>query len=257
MAAHHGTDDGPGPVEAVPRLLERISRLLTYLGENPEASLSDIAAAVALSPATTSRQLHALHHLGWVDRRGDRGLWRIGPRLHALMAGAPYRKRLIAAARPELHALSARIQAPVILAGLVRSRRQIIIEARPSGSSKLPLSEQEDLYSTATGRILIAYLPARPRQRLIDRLSLPRPDAWSGIATRRELQNAFAQIRRQAWERFERRSDSIMGEAVPLADGEGGTAALGTWRRLDSNTFRTELHETARRITAALGISNP
>ena len=52
MAAHHGTDDGPGPVEAVPRLLERISRLLTYVGEHPETSLSDIAAAVALSPAT-------------------------------------------------------------------------------------------------------------------------------------------------------------------------------------------------------------
>ncbi|GDY13207.1 hypothetical protein LBMAG53_20850 [Planctomycetota bacterium] len=244
-------------MEPVPRLLERISRLLTYLGEHPEMSLSDLATAVDLSPATASRQLHALHHLGWVDRRGDRGLWRIGPRLHALMAGAPYRERLIAVARPELQVLSARLQAPVVLASLVRDRRQIILEVRPSGSTKLPLSEQEDLFSTATGRVLIAHLAARPRQRLIDRLGLPSAAVWPGIATRRELQNAMAQIRRLGWERFERRADNIMGEAVPLADGEGGTVALGTWRRLDSRTFRTELHESARRIFAALGISTP
>lgn len=63
-------------------------------------ALREAAARAALPPATATRLLHNLCILGWAwaDQQGQRGRYRLGPRLEALANRRPYHGRLVAAA---------------------------------------------------------------------------------------------------------------------------------------------------------------
>lgn len=242
-------------MENAPRVLMRASRLLSQIGESPGASVITLASAADLPVATTSRLLNALFALGWVDRQGARGGWRIGPRLHAMMCGLPYRERLIGAARATMEHLAKELGAPVTLSGLMRDRRQILCESAPDGAAMSSLCEQDDLYYTAAGRVLIAHLPPAQRRRQVDRIGRPRRvTTWAGVLTRLELLRALAQIRRQGSERFVRSETRSVHEAVAIPDGDGGTVALSTRRPADHVDQRPQLAEAARAIAATLGI---
>jgi DNA-binding IclR family transcriptional regulator len=218
----------------VSRLLDRATTLISALGSRPgqPRTVHELAAEVALPPATCTRLLKRLVDLGWADQDGNRGAYRLGPRAYALTAAAPYRQHLVAAAAPLMRRMSTRWpQAGVVLVVLRPWSRQLLWECgayNDTGSGRMRLVA-EDLWSGASGRVLVANLAARDRHLWIDHVGLPAPTVWRGIATRRELLAALNDLRHDSVAEVEQQARGLYAVAVPLPDGDGGTAALGAY----------------------------
>ena len=120
--------------------------------------------------------------------------------MHGLAERRPYLTAGIQALRPRLDALVLRLQQPVVLVRLCGSRRQLLMLRAPDrdGLDSLPIDDQ-DIYGTASGRLLLAHLSRHRRQRLIDELGLPAAGVWPGVVDRQELLAECRQLRRAAW----------------------------------------------------------
>lgn len=238
----------------MPDLLDRASALIAVLGADPgrPLAIAEAAARSRLPTATCTRLLKRLVALGWADQDGNRGAYRLGPRAYALTAAAPYRQRLLAGAAPAMRRLSAVWPAAgVVLVVLRPWGRHLLWEcgAYNGGDGRLRLVA-EDLWSGASGRVLVANLPLRERQRWIDHVGLPAPSAWKGIATRRELLSALAEIRREGATEVDQPARGLHAIAVDLRDGDGGHAALGAYLPLTAP--RERLLEDLRRTAAGI-----
>jgi len=237
-------------MEYVPRLLERATRVIAALGAEPQA-LHAVAAAAVLPPATCTRLLKELVRLGWADQDGNRGGYRRGPRAYALAADAPYRPHLVEAWAPRMRELGRRWPAAgVVLVVLRPWGRHLLWECgafNGGGAGRLRLIAEE-LWGGASGRLLLALMPPRERHRWIDHVGLPAPALWRGIATRRELLDALAGIRRERWCEVVQAKRGLWASATPIADGEGGHAALGAYLPLSAarDGLPADLLATAR-----------
>lgn len=208
-------------------VLARASALLSDLAAVPGQGLDDLAAGAGIPRATCARLLVALAGLGWVEHAGRGRGWRLGPRAQAIAEGAPYRTRLLAAARPQLFAAARALGQPVALSVLLGTRRLVLERAHPDGrcDRRLEIDGQADVPASFTGRLLLALQPAARRRRLCRLLGLPDPRRWPGCVDRRELQ---AELRRLARAREDGGGGRLACAAVALPDGAGGWAALGT-----------------------------
>lgn len=187
-------------------------------------ALREAAAQAGLPPATATRLLHDLCLLGWADQQGLRGRYRLGPRLEELSGRQPYHGRLVAAAAPVLDRLSVRHQVRVVLAVLRRDRRLALIER--GHEEGVRSRERDDLYASASGRMLVAQLGWRDRQRLVATKGLPGPGQWRAAQTWPELNAACREARRQGWI-INDPTGPLIGIGVAIPDGDGGLAAIG------------------------------
>ncbi len=220
----------------MPRLLERATSIIAALGAEPLA-LHAVARATLLPPATCTRILKELVRLGWADQDGNRGDYRLGPRAYAVTSATPYRQQLVGSMAPAMRALAGRWPtAGIVLVVLRPWRRHLLWECgayNGAATGRLRLVAEE-LWSGASGRVLVAALPARERHRWIDHVGLPPPSVWRGIATSRELLGALAEIRRDGCAELLQPRRKLWAVAVPIPDGAGGTAALGAYLPLDA-----------------------
>jgi DNA-binding IclR family transcriptional regulator len=212
------------------RTIDRITRLFSALGAGSSLATGAIAAASGLPAATCSRLLKGLVEAGWVDQAGNRGEYRLGPRLYALAEARPYQEALLAVAMPQMRALTARHpRSGAVLVGL-RPWRRIGIWGCGDGhgeQGRFDLLHEENIWSGASGRLLVALQPPRRRRQWIEAVGLPNAEQWPAILSRAELLAALADLRRQRSSVVRQQSKGLIAAAVPLADPQGGWLALG------------------------------
>lgn len=236
------------------QVLARASALLSDLAAAPGQGLDDLAAGCRLPRATCARLLAALADLGWVEHAGRGRGWRLGPRAQAVAEGAPYRTRLLAAARPVLADAARALGQPVALSVLLGARRLILERVAPDGrrDRRLEVDEQADVPASLAGRLLLAIQPPARRRRLCRDLALPDPHRWPGLLDSRELATELRRLAREQ-EAVELRGRLAMAVRL-LPDGEGGHAALGTYApRPGHPRAAAILRRAAQAIARALG----
>lgn len=211
------------------RVLERTTRLLEALAERPAWHLSELAVRVDLPPATTARLLASLVELAWADQIAPRGAYRLGPRAEALAERRPYLGRLVTAARPLLADLAHGLGQGAVLTCLAGDQRRVLLLRTPHHAvpvSELPVADR-DLYATASGRLLLAHLAPRPRNRLFDRLGPPAKTTWPGLLDRRELLAELRLLRRTGLS--EDRSGQWHALAAWAGNWDGHGTAVGSF----------------------------
>jgi len=241
----------------VSSVLGRASRILELLAaEGGRAwSVGEVAEALELPPTTCHRLLGELVQLGWVDQRGRRQGYSLGPRVFALSSGEPYRAELMQRVRGPAARLAERLERQVVVAGLRNAARQTLVAYGPGGLPlRVPqLMETNDMYSTSGGRLLLALLPAFQRRRVIDCLGLPGRRQWPGVIDRRELRDELAVLRRQRWCCIDRPNGKVTMSAA-FQDPPAGWVAIGCYgpkRGFDESaaalvrSVAAELHRSA------------
>lgn len=235
------------------RSLQRASLVLSTLAAAPGQHLDAIAAHCALPRSSCARLLAALAALGWVEHHGARGGWRLGARAQALAEGRPYCTALVAAATGPLRAAAHTLQQPVALSVLAGNRRMVLMRVQPDGTCDRRLIVDPDvgLAGSTAGRLLIAMQTPALRRRLCAACGLPDPVCWPGVVDAHEL---ATELRALARERaLEHTHRGMRSAATVLPDGDGGWAALGTFRRGSGHPRALAvLAQAAKRITARL-----
>jgi len=182
--------------------LERgLAVLQVFRSDRPVLGISELARELDLTRSTTHRYVATLANLGYLDQDDSTRKYRLGPRVldlgFSLLASMDLRE----IAAPYLRGLSddtgytanlaIRDDIDVILIDRVRGRegRRHHLEFSLHVGSRLPS------YCTATGKVLLAFLPDEQLVRLLDRIDLVERGPRT-ITGRSELLGALQEARR-------------------------------------------------------------
>lgn len=154
--------------------------LCAFTPDRPALGISELATELALTRSTTHRYVTTLAMLGFLEQDAATRKYRLGPRVLDLGFAMLGSLELREIAAPHLRGLTEttghtsnlaiRDGTDVILIDRVRGRpgRYHHLEFTLHVGSRLPA------YCSATGKILLAYLPGRDLDRLLDGVDLER-----------------------------------------------------------------------------------
>lgn len=243
------------------QVVDRALNVLETLARKPDETLAlgDIAKAADLNPATCVRILRALTERRYVEQTGLRKGYRLGPMAYRLTGGQTlYRNDLVLAAEPEMKELAEQYGDVCVLGVLVGGRRFIIAETTGAASVRV---RSEILYSESpfrvpTGRLLMAHLPVRELDALLENATFPLP-GWPEMDDRSTLLAELARLRQENLLLCE--ENDIAAMAAPIEQNGQVVAALGFYLPLHrfSQDYRSSLpgdvDAAARNISAKLG----
>jgi DNA-binding IclR family transcriptional regulator len=234
----------------IPRVLARGLHLLEVIaaGGTQGMALADAADVAGLAYATAARLAAALEVAGWLERR--QGRWRIGPTallaVHGGSSAARFRERVL----PVLVALARRTGASATASVLHRGQRLLVAFAPAPGTDQhLPMGLRNEIWATASGRLLLARAGARAIARHLEDQGPP-GRAWPQVVDRQEVLTELTRLRRQGWATV--RTDTWGGMALAIDDGDGNAAVMamhvpvGDFTRAAEARFLAALRAAAR-----------
>ncbi len=144
------------------KVLEKTFDILEILSNDPgrEFSVSELAAFAKLNKATSGRILSDLCKRGYAFQSAFRGGYSLGPMAYSLSAKGVFRKDLVDAAHEIVRSFAhEEIKESVILATLHRGRRYILLNENGNKEVQpvIDMPWYDDMYITATGRLLLAH----------------------------------------------------------------------------------------------------
>ena len=247
---------GPQSVGRVFAILDTIS------GSNRSASLSELAKATG-APKTSLVGLLAGMTLEGCLVRDDAGRYALGPRVHSLAMRAMAGKELVSLVRPILADLSKATGETTVLGAMAPDADVVIYLERIESDNPIryavTVGQRRDLYSTATGKALLAYFePERLKQYLN---ATPRKHhTRTTITSASDLMAVLSRIRRDGIARNnDERVISASGMAAPIFARDGAVVAAlliaGPSERMRANAKNNEklLRQAAAECTRLLG----
>lgn len=216
------------PVEALRRGLV----MLEHLAGAGGAALSptDLAERQALKITTAYNLLKTLELCGFAQR-SRRGQYVLGWKYRSLTRPLRFDLNPHGPVAEAIRQVAQQTGESVVLATLVAGRRQVL--ARATGTqvvavdSATAAGEGESIWGQVTGRTLAAWCGADEFEIVIAQADLP-GSYWPGIATRKQLDNRLARIRRNGFATD--RGPDVTALAVPiLNDDDELLGALGLY----------------------------
>lgn len=245
-----------------PQSVERIFAVLNALAASQEAmGLSELARVLG-APKTSLVGLLA----GMVDgdflQREPNGGYRLGPRMFALSMRVVGRLNLTVLARPVLEWLEEQTGETALLGALAPSGDTAMyidkVESRSALRYTVSLGEHRELYCTAIGKLLLAYMPEAAQREYLETHALKR-FAQATVTDRRMLLKEIADSREAGF--FHTRGERVEGAsafAVPVFGFPGampfGVVVAGPSERMDRNEALhvARLREAATRLGLSL-----
>lgn len=212
------------------QVLKRVSEILDFVAENPEEpkGLGVIARYSGLNEGTCANIVKTLCEYNFLEQVDRKKGYVLGPRVYYLARNGPYRKDIVTAAEPLLSRLAAEVQETVLIATLYQGKRSVLLEV--NGNKVLNIRNdflmQENIYNTATGRLLLAFLSTAELENFINGKGLPNKKHWPEATTLKKLKNCLGSIRKQDMVLHYTQYD-VVGIAFPIKQHGKVIAALG------------------------------
>jgi len=226
------------------------------------ATLSEIARKTALPRSTTHHLLRALVEFGYLAQDGDARPYRLAPKLFRLTGRTWTKEQLAEIAMPFLDELSRRTGEGTSLAILRDGVVTVVAKRDPEGPVRVvqEIGATRQIYCTAVGKALAAWLPAPELEGIIARTAFERKTPRT-ITTRPAFQRELARIRATGFAvDNEEHIEGIRCLAAPVRDHTGGVRAslcvLGPTSRLPQRRLmeiRRPLAATAADLSVRLG----
>jgi len=242
------TDGAPQGAQAVLRALRLLK---SFHRGQPERSLADLAAEHGLTRTTTHRLLAALESEGLVARSADSGAYRLGPATLALGVEALHSHGLRNRVRPLLERL-ALATGETATFEVLHDGMVLIVDEVPGPhvlSSAGHVGTRWPLHATSTGKVLLAFQGAAPRElrrplAAFTRTTITDPDT---------LERELARVRDRGYA-------TVIGEleegfnavAVPVRDAFGEVAGALSLGGSNARLGRRELTQLAASLQDAL-----
>lgn len=238
-------------------LKKALSVLELLTGENRPMTAAMVAGQLGLSRQAAGRLLHQLEALGLVLRLPE-DFYFLGPRANKLALDVIGTSHISAAVRAILQDIVAHVGETCNI-GMLDGYDLVYIDRV---ECNWPLREQlrpgsrVPSHCTAMGKLLLAYLPSRRRERLLSVMPLARFTEYT-ITDPRALSEHFRQIREQGYS-INNQEDSVglIALAVPVRNSGGkvfaGLAIHGPEARMPIESARGHL-DLLRNAASKLG----
>ncbi len=232
-------------VQVVVRALD----ILEFVGQHGKepVQLMKIAENAGLSQPTTFnivKTLVAKKYLEQVDRKTG---YRLGPGVFQFTGTLSYSQNIVDAAKDIMEELGKELNETCLL-GVLRNKKRIVLHAVASNHDLLVRTRAEsDIYPTATGRLLIAFLSEKELNNLVKVIGLPAEQVWPGVQTREALEKELAKIRKDQFVQTLFSFKHIVGYAVPIRKNKEVVASLSVF--LPESRYTPQLKDKIARLT--------
>ena len=203
--------------------------------------LGNIAKKLNLAQPTCSRIVKELVNMGYLEQSAISKGFIPGPMAYSLAHGSSYRKDMTDIAAPLVRKCAEEIKESALIAVLNNGRRYVPYHHNGNPELQIIIDKPyyEDIYSTATGRMLLAYSSGDAISAFISKNGLP-GERWKEITSKDELLAALKKIRQDAFVVDESRQLSIF--AYPVFQSEKMLAALGVSAPKNNFTGKNREH---------------
>lgn len=219
--------------------------ILEFVARDPEKAytLTEISTALGLNQATCSNILKTLVSKNYVEHVGRKVGYKLGPMAFNLTNNPSYNQNLILAAKDVMEDLTAQVNETSLL-GIIRNQKRFVLHLVHSDQDLQVRSKSErNVYETATGRLLLAFMPKKEQENFISTHGLPPAEIWKEASTREGLSVALKKIVKEELV-ITQSVKHIIGIAVPIRKNDKVIAAL--------SIFLPEARYTATRKRALI-----
>lgn len=223
-------------------------RIVEFLHEHNGAGITEIATQLELSKSTVYKHLSTLEQERYVYK-GDGDVYYVGLRFLSLGVGARRRRRIYETAKPEIQRLAEESGEMANLLVEEHGRGIFLYRADSSRAVNLDTHAGREVYlhTTAMGKAILACLPERRVNEIIDRHGLPEMTEYT-ITDREPLFEDLDTIAEQGWAvDREERLKGLCCVATAITDPDdtplGAISVSGPRSRLKDGKLVDELPE--------------
>ena len=192
-------------------------------------SLTEISDELEMNQATASNIINTLVSRGYLEHIGKKKGYRLGPSAYRLTNEIPYEQNLVNAAKDVMDALTAKLNESCILGVLRNHKRYILYAVNAVQEIQVQLRSERNIYETASGRILLAYLTEKNLERHIQQNGLPDVTVWAEAQTIEGLKTALGKIKEAGIAITNIKNRHVKGFAVPIFNNTQVIAGLSVF----------------------------
>jgi len=242
-----------------------LSVLELLLQKGSAMNMTEISEKLEIYPSTIHRILDTLKYRGYVEQNPHTQKYQLGLKALELGMAKLHQMNLVKEATPYLKELVNQCNETVHLG--VLEEEEVLYLAKEESSHTIRMcsyvGKRAPLHCTALGKVLLAYLSAEERKKILGEKVLPRLTE-NTITDKRELEKELGKVREQgfALDREENEKD-VRCVAAPIRNHQGEViAALSISSpifRIDKNTqnnLKEALIQTSREISKRLGYNS-
>ncbi len=190
-------------------------------------SLTEISAELDINQATASNIINTMISKDYLEHIGKKKGYRLGHACFRLTNSDGYEENLLTAAKEEMKNLTEQVQESCLL-GILRNQKRYIVHVENSNQViQIQAKSERDVYDTASGRVLLAYLNEKELDRFL--LANDLPKVWEGVTDKASLLSAFEKIRIEKIVKTYSSGGQIIGFATPIFKNEIVIASLSVF----------------------------
>jgi DNA-binding IclR family transcriptional regulator len=189
-------------------------------------SLTEISDELQLNQATAANIINTMVSRGYLEHIGKKKGYRLGPSAYRLTNEIPYEQDLVNTARHIMEALTTQLNESSILGVLRNNKRYILHAVNSAQEIQVQMRSERNIYETATGRLLLAYLSEKDLDRFIQHTGLPDATLWEEATTKEGLIKILNYIRNAGLVSTNMHNRHVKGFAVPIFVREQVVASL-------------------------------
>ena len=241
------------------QVINRAFDIIELVSEDTSRSytLSDIADRLKLNHATCANIIKTMVARKYLEQVAPKKGYKLGFMVYQVAGDRPYEDKLKKAASGIMDRLTRKLNETSLLAILKKEKRLIIHQVDANHDLMVKSSIEKDAYSSATGRLLLAYMTPTILNAFVQSYGLPPKETWKEASTLEGLKEELEQIRNNGYAK-QISSSHIVGFAVPIRQNGDVIASMSVYlpvSRLTATVERQaleELDKSTREITIAL-----
>jgi IclR family transcriptional regulator, KDG regulon repressor len=192
-------------------------------------SLTEISQELDINQATAANIINTLVSRGYLEHIGKKKGYRLGPTAFRLTNEIPYEQDLVHTAQSVMEELTATLNESCLLGVLRNHKRYILYAVNAAQEIQVQLRSERNIYETASGRLLLAYLSEKELERHIQKDGLPDIEIWQEAQTTDKLISALAQIKKEGIAKTHLTNRHVKGFAVPIIVHDKALAGLSVF----------------------------
>lgn len=236
------------------RAVHRVAAILRCFDrDNPQLTLTDIAARIDLNRATTHRFISSLETEGLLARVGRSRKYQLGPTLVALGGIALKQFELRDVALPFLERLSVASGHTVHLAMLEEDSVVYLEKIEPPASQiqiRSQVGSRRPLHCTALGKAMLSTLPEQEFSAVLERLDFRRYTSTT-ITSPSLLREEIAVTRQRGWALDNHELNELLVCVAASLDTNGQNRAAISITMIGAEVGSVRFHEACDSVRAA------
>lgn len=200
-------------IQVIVRALD-ILEFIAQHGKEP-VQLINIAKKAGLSQPTTANIVKTLVDKNYLEHMGRKEGYRLGSGAYHLTGNLSYNENLISVAKVLMEELTEQLNETSLIAVIQNNKRVVLHLSECDNDLNVRARMVSDVFTTATGRLLLAYYNDKELDNLIKAVGLPSKQVWPGAETKEGIQKVLGQIKKEEFVEV-KSVNHIVGFAVPV-----------------------------------------